>query len=832
MAQTRLNRLDPAATITILKNATLISGNGSTRYEVAVILQQDIVVAICSSGDDECDAPFRHGVVHDLSGRFVTPGLVDMHSHVGVRGVPELWASEDVTELNYGPVTPWARAVDGLKPHDRGIKLLRSGGVTTSLVLTGAKNLISGEGVVIKMKDAYSVPDLLFARPDPNTKSQRYMKMACGENPKAVFGKRGDGPGTRLGMVYALRKSFFGARSLKQEQDDWCTAAIDARTRNTLRVPYPEDFAIQTLVDVLRGDVRTNAHCYEPQDVYSIYSVADEFGFNITALHHALEAHHVLDLIQEHNTMLATFSDEWGFKKEVYEASCYMLLQAAAAGIPIALTSDHPAKNGQFLMYEGQIANHFGLAPEKVLASLTGIPAKALGIDNRVGHVERGFDADLVVWDRHPLQLGARPLTVIVDGETVVNASKRLWQKSVDTLTSTQVPSHRAQRPSKPGCAVGNQDFVITGLGADFLTTEHTDSPKAGNITLVVQDGRIGCIGETTCDRAASRAVERGADVMDIPQGYLLPGLTMITRAHGLAEILSEGSTTDGIINGEDVMNPKHAALGLSFGGAHLERASLAGITRIVTPPRSAGTLHGISATFRSSARSVLDTGAIVEDETALHFTIGHEAKGMFPSISSQVENLRFLLGEGNVSHKLYNRAARGALPVVIHTGNKDTISTIIRLKQQKPQLRLVILGGAEASLVAKDLATASIPVIMAPWMCHPWSWDTSNCLPGPPLSDQNPLSALMEAGVQVAIGNWDVRDRYVRNAIWEASWVAGSGNPRLAVDLVSRNVEDILSLPLSDHFVVYSANPFEFGASVALIFEEGAIRKCWPEVE
>ncbi|KAH8881834.1 hypothetical protein GQ53DRAFT_799037 [Thozetella sp. PMI_491] len=828
LAQRRLGSRRSKASATVLRNATLVNGDGTVEDNMVIIFEDDIFICIARLGDG-CRATPYGATVFDLAGRFVTPGLVDMHSHVGVRPVPELWASEDVSELKIGPMSPWARALDGLKPQDSGIPLLLSGGITTSLVLTGAKNLISGEGIVIKMKETQSPTDLPLDTRGMSRKPQRHLKMACGENIKATLGY------TREGMSYEVRRAFSLAHALKRRQDDWCAMAASPQTRVSLDAGYPEDISLQTLVDVLRGDLRTHAHCYEPEDVWSLYDHADEFGFNITAMHHALEAHHVVDLIKSHNTMLATFSDEWGFKKEVYGASAYMLAQAAAAGIPIALTSDHPAKNGQFLAYEAQIAHHFGLDTGLALASITGVPAKALGIDNRVGYVVEGYDADLVIWDRHPLQLGARPLQVMVEGKTAVNASHKQWTKSL-ALTSKAVgaPPHRVQvSPTNTTCALGAGDVVVTGLRSEYITAEHRSSNGSSNLTLVARAGQIVCLGFRDCDQAASKARLDGVAEMHVEDGHLLPGLTMVTRNHGLAEILSEGSTSDGIANGEDFDAPRHTKYGLSFDGWHLDRAHRAGITRLVTPPRSSGMLHGVSTTFRPGAASRLETGAIAKDDTAIHFTIGHEAKSeKFPTISSQFEKLRYLLKGEHKSSSLYEDAAQGRLPVVVHTGNKDVISQVIQLKREQPQLNLVIMGGAEASHVAPHLADAAIPVIIAPWMCHPWSWDVRTCLLGPPLTDETPVSALVGAGVKVALGNWDPRDRYVRNAIWEASWAAGPDNASLAIDMVTRNVAEILGLPQSDDFVVYQRSPLEFGASVAIVFEQGRITRCWPDVE
>ena len=145
----------------------------------------------------------------------------------------------------------------------------------------------------------------------------------------------------------------------------------------------------------------------------------------------------------------------------------------------------------------------------------------------------------------------------------------------------------------------------------------------------------------------------------------------------------------------------------------------------------------------------------------------------------------------------------------------------------------IVIMGGAEAHLLVTELSGANMPVIFTPfWGCEPLFWDGRNCLPGPPLQDQLGPQVLMAAGVKVAISNFDDTNNHIRNSIWEASWLAGPGNHSQALDLVSKNIEDILLLPRTQDFVVYEGSPFDFGSSVALIFEEGKIQRCYPDVD
>ena len=238
----------------------------------------------------------------------------------------------------------------------------------------------------------------------------------------------------------------------------------------------------------------------------------------------------------------------------------------------------------------------------------------------------------------------------------------------------------------------------------------------------------------------------------------------------------------------------------------------------------------------------MLDQGAIIRRDCSLFFSIGHEAKSpKFPSVSSQINKLRSLLKCPSPPHASYASAANGSLPITIRTDSKDVIANMIALKYEIPALDIIIHGGGEANLVAHELAAANISVILAPFRCSHLTWEVRNCLVGPPLNDATGPDVLLDAGVKLGIGIWDHRDRWVVNALWEASWlmrwrvdVSRERRNELAVDLVTRNMREIFGLPIQDEreFVVYDGDPLEFGSSIALIVEQGEIQRCWPDVQ
>ncbi|KAJ9131800.1 Composite domain of metallo-dependent hydrolase [Pleurostoma richardsiae] len=837
LASRRLLARDSGAPLKIFRNVTLIDGDGYIKHEVQIEVQDGIIAYV---GGERRSGPGDATIV-DIAGRYLTPGLIDMHSHVGLRQEPQIWMNEDVTESTF-PLSPWSRAIDGFKPGDEAIKIIASGGTTTSLVLTGASNLISGEGYILKHKESLSVWDLQVDSTSNGTspKPQRQLKMACGENIKQIFSGTPTGPKSRQGESAFVRFAFEEARELRRRQDSWCKRASDGAVG--LDTPYPTSIRLQTLVDVLRGDVSVHLHCYQTQDVFAQYDHADEFGYNITALHHITQAHEMLEEIKKRGSMLATFSDEGGFKNENYHSSWYMLRKAAEAGIPIALTTDHPAKHGQFLAMEAQIGHHFNFDEKLAIASITSVAAKYLGLDNRIGWIRPGYDADLVIWDSHPLALGATPLQTVIEGVTIVNASETLWEKSLQReQVFAPAPPSRVQATNDEGvCSEGQRNLVLRGVTKSYLGGLRTS--VLANATAVVHDGVLRCVGGPSCDALAENAIGRGVAEMHLRDGHILPGMVSMTRSHGLSELVGEETTHDGKLSGEDFVEVITAADGLQFGDRRLVTDHLRGLTTIITAPISSGFLHGLSTAFRPGAKHGLDSGAIVKREVSLFFSISTEAKSTsFPSISSQIHQLRNLLTASHPPHEAYALAANGTIPVTIRTDNKDVIAKMIALKQEIPTINIIIHGGGEAHLLAPELAAADIPVVLAPFRCSRLTWEVRNCLAGPPLDDAAGPDILLDAGVKLGIGIWDHRDRWVANALWQAAWLV-RGRPdvpvekrgELAVDIVTKNMREIFGLPVRDdrEFVVYEGDPLEYGASIALIVEEGEVQKCWPDVE
>jgi hypothetical protein len=300
---------------TLIKNATIWigepvkgtsqedarSGKGWEWVKGDVLLEKGLIQRV--EKDIKTASLPDNTVVYEAYGRRLTSGVVDTHSHAGVYPLPSLEGNSDGNEMSDN-ITPWARAIDSLLPLDPQIEVIKSGGVTTSLILPGSGNNIGGEAYLIKHavgkpdgRKEISAQDLL-ADPDRNW---RYMKMACGENAKRVHGRVGNRPFSRMGESYEFRHAFEQARDLIQKQDDWCAKA-ESQGVESLDEYLPGEIAWESLTAALRGQVHINTHCYTIPDLEAMVDHTNEFKFPVRAFHHAHQTYLVPEVSHSHQT--------------------------------------------------------------------------------------------------------------------------------------------------------------------------------------------------------------------------------------------------------------------------------------------------------------------------------------------------------------------------------------------------------------------------------------------------------------------------------------------------------------------------------------------------
>ncbi|KAG0207829.1 hypothetical protein BGX33_006607 [Mortierella sp. NVP41] len=813
---------------TVFKNGFIFDGvNESFRGDV--LIDQGVVVKV--GGEIE---PPKDAVVIDLKGHILTPGIVDMHSHLGVFSWPILDATNDFNELTE-PLVPYARSIDGFNPSDVARERAVSGGITSILVFPGSGNLMGGESYAFKLRltDTLSAEDMLIET--GNKDKWRYMKMACGENPKNWYGRQARMPSTRLGEGWLFRERFSKATELKRAQDDWCSAAGDLPRwgRHRLRTPFPEDLQYESLVALLRGDVRLNVHCYETHDIEAMVDHSNEFKFEIKAFHHALDAYRVPDILKRaYQTVpvVATFAAKFGYKKEAFQSSVLSPKILVDAGIPVAMKSDHPTVDSQHLVYQAAMAHHYGLTELQALASVTSVPAKAMGLEHRIGRVAVGMDADLVIWEKHPLSLGAHPLQVYIDGiAQIKNVDPEEWTEQESPLLFKKSPELVVPKV-KDACSPDAKDGIFTGI-KKIIREEGEEVSSRAELVVVVENGEVVCSG--LCRRHLGNKSTPEYDLGG--EGVVLPSIFSVgTPLLGLMEIPLERKTGDGTLNLNDqVIN---AADGLKFGGLHMDEAYKAGVLVGVTAPVSDHVVQGVSVAFSTGAEDALSSkNAILKERVALHVRIGQESKSkLFPTVSSQIQFLRTSLHKGlsNVFNPddSFAQIARGKRPLIVEVHNRDEIVRILKVKaeleQQGASIRLALLGATEAWTVADHLAAANISVILRPYLCTPVQWTAQRCLAGAPLTKETSLTALHKAGVRVGLSAFEFED--IRQMPWFAGWARSDLglSEQEAVGLVSWNLAKIVGLSAdavaSSGIVIYNGSPFEFGPKVAAIVGGG----------
>src|SRR5438067_1773527 len=384
---------------TLIRNATIMTAAGPSIQNGSVLLRDGKIAAVGTSVTAPADA-----LIIDGTGKYVTPGIIDVHSHIGDYPAPGVDANSDGNEAT-NPVTANVWAEHSVWPQDPQFPRALAGGNTTMQVLPGSANLIGGRSVVLKVVLSRTVQAMKF----PGAKYG--LKMACGENPKRVYQNRG--PSTRMGNVAGYRAAWIQAERYRRQWDKW--------NENHQGDPPQRDLGLETLAEVLRGNILVHNHCYRADEMAQMIDIAHEFGYKIRSFHHGVEAYKIADILAREGISASVWADWGAFKLEAADAVRANMALLDHAGVRAIVHSDD-ASGEQRLNQEAAKGmaegNRIGVpvTEDQAIKWLTINPAWALGLDDRVGSIEVGKNADVVLWSADPFSVYSRAEKVWVDG--------------------------------------------------------------------------------------------------------------------------------------------------------------------------------------------------------------------------------------------------------------------------------------------------------------------------------------------------------------------------------------------------------------------------------
>jgi imidazolonepropionase-like amidohydrolase len=391
-----------AGVVTLITGVTIYDGEGGRIENGSVLFRDGKIVEVGA----KIDAPSGATVING-AGKWVTPGIIDIHSHLGDYPSPSVEANSDGNEVT-GPVRPEVWAEHSVWPQDPGFaRALANGGVTALQILPGSANLFGGRSVTLKNVYARTVQGMKFPG------APYGLKMACGENPKRVYGGRNQMPQTRMGNMAVNRQTWAKAVEYRKKVEKGDT---------------PRDLAMETLSGVLAGEILVHNHCYRADEMALVMDMAKEFGYKVSTFHHAVESYKIADLLKQNDVCSAMWADWWGFKMESYDAINENIPMVHNAGACAIVHSDDP--NGiQRLNQEAAKALADGrrmginVSDEVAWTWLSYNPAKALGIADKTGSLKPGKMADVVLWNGNPLSVYTRPEKVWIDGALMYDAN-------------------------------------------------------------------------------------------------------------------------------------------------------------------------------------------------------------------------------------------------------------------------------------------------------------------------------------------------------------------------------------------------------------------------
>jgi imidazolonepropionase-like amidohydrolase len=535
-------------TVVAIRNATLVTVTRGTIANGTIVLRDGRVAALGAT------VPIPPGAdVVDASGKFVSPGIIDCHSHIAADSINEGGTT----------VSSMTGIEDVFNPSDADIYRDLAGGLTTANVLHGSANPIGGKNYVIKLRwGKQREEDFAFEGAMPG------IKFALGENPKRPGGGAGGRqgaaplryPATRMGVEYVIRDAFVRARAY---QHDWQEFERRKKAGESVVAPA-RDLQLEPLVEILEGKRLVHAHSYRADEILMLLRVADEFGFKIQTLQHVLEGYKVAKEIAAHGAGASTFSDWWGYKIEAVDAIPYNAALMVRKGVLVSVNSDSAEHARRLNTEAAKSIRYGGLSDDEALSLVTINPAKQLRIDNRVGSLEVGKDADVVIWSHHPLSSYAIAERVYIDGvkyydrlddqkrltelarekQTLVDADR--GERRAPSTTDASAPrppraesggpsdngdvARAAQvRDRDPGRVALQKPSTKGTLAITNARIVPVTRPVIERGTIVIRDGVISDVGTNV-------SVPAGAQVIDAAGGEVYPGLIDARTDLGLTD--------------------------------------------------------------------------------------------------------------------------------------------------------------------------------------------------------------------------------------------------------------------------------------------------------
>ncbi len=440
---------------TLIRNATILTVSHGTLTNSDLLIRNGKIAAVGQNLKASANAR-----VIDATGKYLMPGIIDCHSHSMI---------DAINESTYS-VTSMVRIRDVLNPTDVDIYRELASGVTTINVLHGSANAIGGQTLVVKIKYGHPVEDFIFPGAPPG------IKFALGENPKRTnfppaAGQPRRYPATRMGVEEVIRDAFTRARDYKKAWDEY-RAALTRGEKNL--IPPRKDLELEPLVEILEGKRWVHSHCYRADEILMLIQIADEFGFKIRTFQHALEGYKVAREIARHGAGASIFTDQWAYKIEAYDAIPYNAAILVRAGVNTSVNSDSNERARRLNIEAAKTMKYGDLTEEEALKLITMNPAWQLGIQDRVGSIDVGKDADVVIWNGYPFSVYSRVETTFIDGEVFFDRQQDLARRTdleqerraLEQAEPNRAPAQGGSSPSLPRGrrpAYGDDDDELDG---------------------------------------------------------------------------------------------------------------------------------------------------------------------------------------------------------------------------------------------------------------------------------------------------------------------------------------------------------------------------------